>query len=89
MVEDDSREAVARRLEAIRAIEGLSKKDFAEKAGVAPQSYNGYTNGTRELSFDAARRFRKTYGLPLEFIVYGNPRDLPLRYAAAASNLGG
>ena len=77
--EDDSIEAVAQRLCKVRSILGLSKKDFAEKAGLAEQVYGPFENGKRPLSLNAAKLLRKTYSLPLEFLYFGKTDDLPTR----------
>lgn len=78
---DDSREAIASRLEAVREILTLTKRQFAEQAGMSEQAYNGYSKATRSLSLEAAKKFRQTYGLTLEFMYFGNKADLPHRIA--------
>ena len=81
MLEDqeDSIEAVAARLERVRTILGLSKKEFAERAGLTEQGYGPFENARRELSLGAAKKLRKRYGLPLEFMYFGKTDDLPTR----------
>lgn len=75
----DNREAVAKRLSAIREILGYNKKEFAERAGLTEQTYGPFENAKRDLSLQAAKMLRKTYGLPLEFIYFGKIDDLPTR----------
>lgn len=77
----DSPEAIGARLERVRTILGMSKRDFAEKAGVSEQSYGPFENGKRPLSLDAAKKLRKAYSLPLEFLFFGNTAELPHRIA--------
>lgn len=77
--QEDATEAVAARLERIRSILGLSKKEFAEKADISEQAYGAFENGRRDLSLDAAKKLRKTYGLSLEFLYFGKIEDLPTR----------
>lgn len=81
MLEDqeDNIEAVAARLRRVREILGLSKKDFAEGAGLTEQSYGPFENARRELSLNSAKKLRKRYGLPLEFMYFGKIEDLPTR----------
>lgn len=81
MLEDleDKREAVAARLEKVRSILGLSKKEFAERAGMSEQVYGPFENARRDLSLDGAKKLRRTYGLPLEFMYFGKVEDLPTR----------
>ncbi|MCF6271603.1 MAG: helix-turn-helix transcriptional regulator [Rhodobacteraceae bacterium] len=75
----DSIEAVAARLKRVRHIHKLSKKDFAERAGISEQAYGPYENARRDLSLESAKKLRKTYGISLEFIYFGKIDDLPHR----------
>ena len=77
--QDDDRSAVAARLKRVREVLGMSKKDFAEKAGLSMQQYGPFENGIRDLSLSAAKQLRRTYGLSLEFLYFGNTDDLPTR----------
>lgn len=75
----DSREAVAARLKRVREALGLSKKDFAERAGLSEQVYGPYENARRELTLQSAKQIRKAYGISLEYMYFGNIEDLPTR----------
>lgn len=78
----DKREAVAARLERAREILGIaSKREFAEMAGIKEQTYGPVTKCSRDLSLDAAKKFRKRYGLSLEFIYFGKTDELPFKIA--------
>lgn len=81
MLEDqeDHIEAVAARLKRVREVLGLTKKEFAERAGMTEQTYGPFENGKRELSLNAAKKLRKRYGLSLEFMYFGKIDDLPTR----------
>jgi len=79
---EDKPEAVAARLRKAREIIGLSKRDFAEKAGMSEQAYGPSENGKRNLSLQAAKKLRKTYSLSLEFIYFGKTEDLPTRISS-------
>lgn len=79
---EDSREAVAARLKAARDALGMEKKDFAERAGLTMQVYGPFENGKRDLSLSAAKKLRKAYKLPLEFLYFGNIEDLPTRISS-------
>lgn len=85
MLEDegDNIEAIAARLKRVREILGLSKKQFAERAGMTEQTYGPFENAKRELSLIAAKKLRKTYGLSLEFMYFGKIDDLPTRISKA------
>ncbi|MCG7624968.1 helix-turn-helix transcriptional regulator [Epibacterium sp. Ofav1-8] len=77
--QEDHIDAVAARLKRVREILGLSKKDFADRAGLTEQTYGPFENAKRELSLSAAKKLRKRYGLPLEFMYFGKIDDLPTR----------
>lgn len=76
---EDKPEAVAARLKRVREILDLKKREFAERAGLSEQVYGAYENAKRDLSLQAAKKLRKTYGLSLEFMYFGNMEDLPTR----------
>lgn len=77
----DSPEAVGERLKRVREMLGLTKREFAERADLTEQTYGPFENAKRPLSLEAAKRLRKTYGLTLEFMYFGNKSDLPHRIA--------
>lgn len=76
---EDKPEAVGARLQRVREILNLTKREFAERADIAEQVYGPFENGKRSLTLQAAKKLRKTYGLPLEFIYFGKIDDLPTR----------
>jgi len=43
----DAREAVCARLQRVREISGLNKKDFSAKLDMSPQAWGEYENGKR------------------------------------------
>lgn len=77
--QEDKIEAVAARLKRVREILDLSKKEFAERAGMSEQVYGPFENAKRDLSLIAAKKLRKAYDLPLEFMYFGKIDDLPTR----------
>lgn len=77
----DRPEAVGARLARVREILCMTKREFAERAGLTEQTYGPFENAKRPLSLDAAKRLRKCYGLTLEFMYFGNKADLPHRIA--------
>lgn len=78
---DDSREAVAARLRSVREILGMTRREFAERAGISEQSYGPFENCIRDLSLISAKKLRRTYGLSLDFLYFGNKSELPYRIA--------
>lgn len=79
--EDDSKEAIGRRLQAVREIVGLNKTQFARNAGLKIQTYGPWENGRREITLDGAKAIRSRYGVPLEFTYFGNIDALPHKIA--------
>lgn len=79
---EDAIEAVAARLQAAREALGLTKREFAERAGMGEQTYGPFENGVRPLSLVAAKKIRKAHGLTLEFMYFGKIDDLPHKIAA-------
>jgi transcriptional regulator with XRE-family HTH domain len=73
----DSPEAIGARLARVRAILGLSKRDFVAKADLTEQTYGPFENGKRPLTLDAAKKLRKAYNLSFEFLFFGNVAELP------------
>jgi transcriptional regulator with XRE-family HTH domain len=80
---EDKPEAVAARLQAVREILGLSKRDFAERAGLSEQVYGPFENAKRPLTLQAAKKIRQAYSLPYEFLFFGKVDDLPTRISRA------
>lgn len=84
---DDSNEAVGARLAAVRSMAfELSKRAFAEGSELSEQSYGPVENGKRPLSLDMAKKLHKFYGLPLDFMYFGNMNDLPARIFTVLSS---
>lgn len=73
--------AVGERLQRVREILKLSKRDFAAAAGLKEQVYGPFETGKRRLSLNAALRLRERYDLTFEFMYFGKTQDLPHRIA--------
>lgn len=73
---DDPR-AVGQRLTAVRTFYGLSKLEFAERAGIRAPTYNPFEKGKDLITMNVARKIRKTYKADLEFIYFGDTSRLP------------
>lgn len=80
---EDKPEAVGARLKRAREVLALSKRDFAEGAGLTEQTYGPFENAKRPLTIEAAKKIRKAYGLTLEFMYFGKTDELPHRIAKA------
>lgn len=78
---EDKPEAVGARLKRAREIIGMTKREFAEGAGLTEQTYGPFENAKRPLTIEAAKKLRKAYGLTLEFMYFGKIDELPHRIA--------
>ncbi|MBK4216117.1 helix-turn-helix transcriptional regulator [Paracoccus caeni] len=78
----DDINAVAARLKAAREALELTKRSFAERAGMSENTYGPFENAIRPLSLEAAKKIRKAHGLTLEFMYFGKIDDLPHRIVA-------
>ncbi|NKB87749.1 MAG: helix-turn-helix domain-containing protein [Acidobacteria bacterium] len=60
------------RLKELRAAEGWSQADLAERVGVSRQSVNAVETGKYDPSLPLAFEFARTFGLPIEEIFLGD-----------------
>lgn len=82
VIEEETAEAIGRRLRAARLALGYTDKDkFAQDAGIGPQTYGPWELGRREISREGAKLLRRRYGLSLDFIYFGNMDALPHKIA--------
>lgn len=74
----DSREVIGARLRRLRlALEVKKQTDFAAEIGVEKSTYNPWETGKRTLTFEGACLIRKRYGIPLDYLFYGDHVGLP------------
>lgn len=76
---EDKPEAVAARLIWLREQMNMNKNEFSTRAGVDEQSYGQVEKCNRTLTYGAAKKIRRTYGVSLEFLYFGKIDDLPHR----------
>lgn len=76
--EGNSLDAIGRRLRLTRHTLGLSQKNFCERVGIAPNTYNQHEMGARRLSIKNAISLAESYALTLDWIFKG--RMSGLRY---------
>lgn len=74
--EGRSNEAIAERLEIIRAVKGLSQKDFVTPAGVNESTYSQYKKGIQAPDLEQANKLCDTWGLTLDWIYRGDNSGL-------------
>lgn len=76
-----SLEAIAHRLQQTRSALGLSQSEFADRAGIARNTYNQWEKAKGRPQLDGAIALCQTYGLTLDWIYFGDISGLP--YATA------
>lgn len=71
---------MGKRLQAIRAMTGLSQGVFARKLGLSLRAYANYERGEREIPVAMFRALHKTYGIDPIWLLDG-PGDQPVKAA--------
>lgn len=74
--EDRSLAAIGRRLLATRTAIGLNQRQFAQRAKVAPNTYNQWERGSSRPRLDEAIRLVDEYDITLDWIYLGDQRRL-------------
>lgn len=72
-----SLKSISGRLIATRLAKGLKQSEFADRAGVARNTYNQYEKGISRPQIDEAIKLCETHGLTLEWIYRGISSGLP------------
>jgi transcriptional regulator with XRE-family HTH domain len=81
------RSAIAERLRLTRRVTGLGQYEFAERAGIAGNTYNQYEQGKKRPTIENALHLVNTYKLTLDWIYAGDPSNLPYSLAKAIDAL--
>ena len=74
--DDDSTDAIARRLEFLRRERSLQQNEFAALAGIRPTQYNNWVTGRARLSLEGAKKIVKAYDVSLDFLIFGKTGQL-------------
>lgn len=82
----DRQEAMAR-VEMVRAIAGLSKRQFALSLGIAPTNYGGCLRGAQFLTADHLFTLWQKYGADPAYVMGGRKDGLPLSLAQRIAEL--
>jgi DNA-binding XRE family transcriptional regulator len=77
-----SLDAIARRLERTRVALDLSQSEFADKAGIARNTYNQWEKGKGRPQLDGAIALCNAYSLTLDWIYFGQMAGLPYQVAS-------
>lgn len=81
--EQRSLPAIASRLRRTREALGFKKqKDFAQRAGIMPPTYNQWENAKVYPDLQFAIRLRDEYNISLDWIYLGDPAGLPYHIAS-------
>ena len=83
---DISLEATAFRLRAVRMALGVTQKDMAEALELPTSTYSDYESARVYPSHAAVSHFRWRHDITFDFILYGDPRHLPLEAAERIYN---
>lgn len=81
MVKNMSIDAIAHRLKITREAMEMTKSEFADKAGIARNTYSQWEGAKGRPSLDQAIALCLRHGLTLDWIYFGNGEGLPLRLA--------
>lgn len=80
-------EEQAERLRLAQSALGLTAKEFAERAGLSKTQMSNWQSGQIRISLDGAIALRETYGLSIDFILFGNMDALPNKLATAIRSI--
>jgi len=73
--------AIGQRIIAIREALGLNQSEFALRADLKKSQVSNWESGLHRPSLDACIAIRETYGLSIDFIIFGNLDALPHKVA--------
>ncbi len=76
-----SAKEIGRRVTALREAMGFSPASFARHTRLSPQALSNYETGTRRISLDKAVLVCESTGSTLDWLYFGDPSGLPLRFA--------
>ena len=76
----DHPKVIGRRLKGLRAaLEIKTQTAFAAEIGVDKSTYNPWETGARPLTFEGALLIRRRFGIPLDYLYFGDHGGLPVR----------
>jgi len=78
-----SGEGVGERLRITREALGLAQSEFAERCGLARNTYNQYEQGKNIPRIENGIAICEAFGLSLDWIYRGDPSSLPYKTADA------
>jgi transcriptional regulator with XRE-family HTH domain len=73
----DPPKVVGKRLRSLRLALGFrTQVAFAKEIGVEKNTYNPWEKGSRSLTFEGALLIRKRFGIPLDYLFFGDADGL-------------
>ena len=76
-----SKAAIGKRLQLTREVLGFNQADFADRCGIARNTYNQYEMGVNRPPVEAALKLRELFGLTLDWIYAGDSSALKYELA--------
>lgn len=81
----DSNDVIAGRLRALRKelgeregiVGGYTQTNFAEKLDLTKSTYNPFETGARTLTFETACLIRRRFGIPIDWLFFGDMPTIP------------
>lgn len=80
-------EAIGQRLRLTREVLGLSQAEFADRCGIARNTYNQYEQGKNKPQLQLAIDMCERFNLTLDWLYRGDPSSLPYKLADAIKAL--
>lgn len=71
-MEPDSDEAVGKRIVALRERAGLQQQQLAKQIHITKSTLSAYESGTRPLTMESAKRLRRRFGVPMDWLLFGD-----------------
>lgn len=78
---------IGKRLELTRIALGLNQTEFARRANINLSAYNQYEQGKKRPSYETAIALCEAYDLTLDWIIRGEPSNIPYGLAEAIKAL--
>ena len=76
-------EAIGMRLRLTREVLGLTQAEFADRCGIARNTYNQYEQGKNKPQIGLAIEMCERFNLTLDWLYRGDPSSLPYKMADA------
>lgn len=82
------KDAIRRRVAAIRKTRGETRREFADSLGVAEAAYYKYENGRSAFPPEVLLEIRDLTGFTTDYIIAGDVGSLPIRKANELKDFG-